>query len=106
MVVRPPRQVSRAPSGETALDVLAYELRAEQASSLGHAGRKVEAILAALRACESDGPARDALVMDAAEAVYFYFIQRELVGLRNTAQTIRDYAIPADVLARLGCKRP
>jgi hypothetical protein len=105
MVVRPPQQLSRPSSRETALDILGYELRAEQASSLGHAGRKVEAVLAALRACERGSEAREALIMDAAEIVYAYFIQRELVGLRNTAQTIRDYAIPPEVIARLGCKR-
>ena len=42
MVVRPPRQFSKGPSQETGLDILGHELRAEQAASLGHAGRKVE----------------------------------------------------------------
>jgi hypothetical protein len=106
MAVRPPRHLSHALSGEAGLDILGHELRAEQASSLGHAGRKVEATLAALRACDGEGAARQALILDAADAVYAYFIQRELVGLRNTAQTIRDYAIPSEVLARLGCRRP
>jgi hypothetical protein len=80
-------------------------MRAEQAASLGHAGRKVETTLGALRAFEGEAGMRDALLADAADAVWAYFIQRELIGLRNTAQAIRDYAIPREVLARLGISR-
>jgi len=105
MAVRPPRHLSHALSGEAGLDILGHELRAEQASSLGHAGRKVEATLAALRGFEGEAAAREALLSDAADAVWAYFIQRELIGLRNTAQAIRDYAIPREVLARLGISR-
>jgi hypothetical protein len=38
----------------------------------------------------------------AAQAVYAYFIQRELCGLRRHRDVIREYAIPDEVLARLG----
>ena len=102
MTVRPPQNLSRSFSLETSFDVLGHELRAEQAASLGHAGRKVEATLSALRAHQGNGEERVALVAAAAQAVYAYFIQRELIGLRNTAQTVRDYGIPGEVLARLG----
>ena len=35
-------------------------------------------------------------------AVYAYFIQRELCGLRRHHDVIREYRIPAEVLVRLG----
>jgi hypothetical protein len=105
MFVRPPCHLSSAFSVRTGLDILGHELRAEQASSLGHAGRKVEATLAALRRFEGGVEAREELLSETAEAVYAYFIQRELIGLHNTAQTVRDYGIPREVLARLGCSR-
>src|SRR5690242_8835118 len=102
MTLRPPQSLSGRGLAERSLDILGYELRAEQASSLGRAGRRVEATLATLRGFGGSAEARDELVRAAADAVYAYFIQRELIGLRNTAQTVRDYAIPGEVLVRLG----
>ena len=104
MTVRPPQNLSRPPSLATGFDVLSHELRAEAAAALGHAGRKVEATLAALKAHEGDAEERAAKLKAAAEAVYAYFIQRELLGLRNTALTVRDYGIPDEVLLRLGAR--
>ena len=45
---------------------------------------------------------RDEALDRAAEAVYGFLIQRELLGLRDRETVIRDYSIPAEVLARLG----
>jgi len=105
MFVRPPRHLSHASSAETGFDILGHELEAEQASSLGHVGRKVETALAALREFEGDAAAREELLFIAADAVYALLVQREVMGLRNTAQVVRDYCIPSDVLARLGASR-
>jgi hypothetical protein len=105
MSLRPPRHLAPGRLVEAGYDLLGHEMRAEQASSLGHAGRKVEAALAALRAFEGEAGMRERLLDDAADAVWGYFIQRELIGLRNTAQAVRDYAIPGEVLARLGVSR-
>jgi hypothetical protein len=74
------------------------------ASSLGRAGRRVEETLARLAAAEAGDPMRPDLLADAADAVYWYFIQRELCGLRRHADVIREYAIPKAVLARLGAR--
>jgi len=102
MIVRPPQTLLRSTALETGFDMLGHELRAECAAALGHAGRKVEATLAALRAHQGGPEARAAKLKAAAEAVHAYFIQREIIGLRNTAQPIRDYGIPGEVLVRLG----
>lgn len=105
MFVRPPRILDRRPRADTGLDILGHEVRAEQASSLGHAGRKVEASLRALSDFTGDASERAALADAAAEAVYAYIVQREVIGLRNTAEVIRDFAVPREVMARLGATR-
>lgn len=89
---------------ETRLSAVDQEILAEKATSLGNAGRKVEACLEKLRAHQDGHEARLALVKSAADAVYAYFVQRELCGFRRHDDIIRDYAIPREVLVRLGTK--
>jgi hypothetical protein len=89
---------------ETTLGAVDQEILAEKAISLGNAGRKVEKSLEKLRAHVGKDEARAALVRSAADAVYAYFVQRELCGLRRHDDIIRDYAIPREVLVRLGAK--
>ena len=102
MSLRPPGLGRITP--ETALDLLEHEVAGEMASSLGRAGRRVEETLARLAASEAGDPARPDRLADAADAVYWYFIQRELCGLRRHADVIREYGIPKAVLARLGAR--
>lgn len=87
---------------QTGLDTLDYELAGEMASSLARAGDRVAKAMAALNAHDARDAERAPLVKAAAEAVHAYFIQRELIGLRRHQDAIRDYGIPAEVLARLG----
>lgn len=104
MSVRPPSILHTKSASETAFDVLGHEVLAEKASALGRAGRQVESSLAELRKHGRDSGGRGAALKDAAEAVYAYFIQRELCGLRRHQDVIREYQIPNEVLARLGAK--
>ncbi|WP_228259714.1 DUF6665 family protein [Siculibacillus lacustris] len=76
------------------------EILGEQASALGRAGRRVEATLAALAA--GDASDHDRLIRAAAEAVWAYFIQREVCGLRRHDEAIAVYGIPREVLVRVG----
>jgi len=105
MSLRPPSQysASRMPGAGGVDDLpglLDHEIAAEKASALGRAGEKVEKALAKLRQA---GPRERPQALKAASAaVYAYFIQRELCGLKRHHDAIRDYAIPAEVLARLG----
>lgn len=89
-----------------AYDLLKAELAGESASSLGHHGRQVEAAMIALRAFDAaaQGAAeeRTALLRRAAKAVWAYFVQRELCGMRDHRWVINDYGITNEVLARLG----
>jgi hypothetical protein len=88
-----------ADSGEAALR---YELVEEQAATLGRMGRKAEAALAALEAHEGDG--RGEAVRAAADAVWCFLVQREVMGLRDRARIVADYDIPREVMARLGVR--
>ena len=88
-----------ADSGEAALR---YELVEEQAATLGRMGRKAEAALAALKAHEGEG--RGDAVKAAADAVWCFLVQREVMGLRDRARIVADYDIPREVMARLGAR--
>jgi len=88
-----------ADSGEAALR---YELVEEQAAALGRMGRKAEAALAALKAHEGEG--RGEAVKAAADAVWCFLVQREVMGLRDRARIVADYDIPREVMVRLGAR--
>lgn len=102
MAVRPPSQYARSAVGGpvNTLSPLDHEIMGEKAASLGRAGERVQLTLRRLN--EGRPEARERLLREAAQAVYAYFIQRELCGLRRHADVIREYAIPGEVLARLG----
>lgn len=100
--LRMPQSFARRLGIETGDAVLRYELLEEQASSLGRAGRKVEAALAALNAHEGEG--RETLLKAAADAVWSFLVQREIMGFRDRAAVVAQYAIPREVLNRLGVR--
>jgi hypothetical protein len=88
---------------ETGDAVLRHELLEEQAQSLGRAGRKVEAALTALKD-HPGGEGRTAVLKAAADAVWSFMVQREVMGLRDRNAVIAQYDIPREVLARLGAR--
>ena len=92
---------------ETGEAVLQYELMEEQAHALGRSGEKVEKALAALRAHDAAGgaaEARAALLKAAADAVWGFLVQREVMGMRDRAAIVAQYAIPKEVLNRIGAR--
>lgn len=99
---RPPQSLVQRLKGEEADAAVRSEIVQEQAASLGRVGRKAEAALAALKAHEGDGRAE--VLKNAAEAVWCFHVQREVMGLRDRAQIVADYQIPREVMARLGAR--
>ena len=91
---------------DAAFNVLQTDIVAEKAASLGHQGRQMEKALKALRDFDALGggaaEARLRLVKAAARDVWSFLVQRELCGLRDQKQIIAEYAIPGEVLVRLG----
>jgi hypothetical protein len=114
MTVRLPSGLGKASISDVLFDALGHEILAEKASALGRAGEKAGAALARLdahaqsratepAAAEHDSR-RQALLKEAADAVYAFFIQRELCGLRRHDAVIRELGIPREVLVRLGAR--
>lgn len=98
----------RSPHGSKgAPDPLEAEVAAEKAAALGQTGRRMEQALADLRACAAPpgSDERERLLDEAADRVWHYLIQRELIGLREHKRVIADYAIPAEVMNRVGAVR-
>jgi hypothetical protein len=83
---------------------LEHAINAERAITLGRLGREVEAALLAWQSTrEAREPERRAAALQAcADAVWRYFIQRELQGLMRHEPVIEFYQIPQEVLARVG----
>jgi hypothetical protein len=103
MTLRLPQTLSGS-AARTALDVMGAEIRVEKAASLERTAQAAGKAVAALHAAAATDLQRPRLVAQAADIVYGYFIQRELMGLTSHAGVIRDLAIPREVLVRLGAK--
>jgi hypothetical protein len=91
-------------------DPLRRALAGESAAALGRLGQRLEASLQALRALGDGEPADDAererRVYACADAVWLYFVQREVCGLVNHEYVIEAYGIPWEVLTKVGASRP
>jgi hypothetical protein len=97
---------------QTPADLLEHEFAQEKASALGRLGRALEHAIAALaefdRERAADEPAaqrkqqRAVLVAQASVALWYFVVQREACGLRDSRQVLRDYRVPPEVAARMG----
>jgi hypothetical protein len=113
MSLRPPSSASGSSVSEVLFDALGHEILSEKAAALGRAGAQAELCLVRLRAHTDEDDAESAgerearrkkLLKEAADAVYAFFIQRELCGLRRHDAVIRELGIPREVLVRLGAR--
>jgi hypothetical protein len=102
---------------KTGYDVLEYELRQEQAATIGRLARELQDSLGALdsfdrqassgkTAADRRDPQRAHLVDAAAYALWNFVVQRECSGFRGTEQLLKDYAVPGEVRAKMGVVRP
>jgi len=102
---------------KTGWDVLQHEIREEQAATIGRLGRELQDALDALKAFDrrassatmaADGrnSQRERLVDAAGYALWSFVVQRDCSGFRFTEQVLEDYAVPAEVRARMGVMRP
>jgi hypothetical protein len=100
--LRMPQSLSKRLGVETGEAALRYELLQEQAASLGRQGDRLERALAALR--DAGAEARPAALAAAAEAAWCFFVQREVMGLRDRTAVVAHYRIPREVLNRIGAR--
>jgi hypothetical protein len=106
MSLRMPQSLAGARAGEAAFTLLDGELFAEKATNLGRLGRAVEAALSELAAApDAASERREALLQAASATVWRYFVQREMCGASDHRDAIALYAIPREVLNRLGSVR-
>jgi len=125
MSLRPPRQFSGRAGLDPIQAALEAELLREKAGTLSRMAQRLEKALAALDAGQRGGLAlldpppqsgekdprasagreREKLLDEAAEALWYLIIQRELMGLGGEERVCRDYRVPAAVRARLGVRR-
>lgn len=104
MTLRTPRNLSTSPTFETGLSALGAEIAQERAIALGRVGRDVEAAVGRLKDIDANAPERARFIAAAADATWSLFVQRDACGLFDHAPAIADYAIPPEVLARVGAR--
>lgn|GEM_PF-831579 len=93
------------------VDVLEYELFQEKASTLARMGGKLKSALDALAAYDAaheprtDDTERAELVATAGEMLWYYVVQREVCGLRDTDAVLRHLGVPKEVRLKMGMRR-
>lgn len=107
MALRKPRTLA---GGDSGFDVLQYEVMQEKAAVLARVGRKLQAALDELAVFDADPRAgtsadRDALVGAAGEALWYYVIQREVMGIPASDAMLRELGVPREVRLRMGLNR-
>ncbi len=100
MTLRDSLDLIKAVNPEGGQAVLEHEIMAERASSLGAAEAKVARTMDALRAEHTSET-----LADAREAVWAYFVQRELAGFKRHQDVIAAFGITREVLNGLGVVR-
>lgn len=113
MNVRAPQSFRQAADVDPLSAALAHEILAEKAGTYGRLMRRLEKSLAALTTFDenhSAGPLaedladmRDGLLADAADALWFVIIQRDLCGFGHTARFLADLGVSKEVQLRMGC---
>jgi hypothetical protein len=92
------------------VDVLEHELLQEKVATLARMGAKLNTALEALAAHDAAHPKRadDAeraeLVAAAGEALWYYVVQREVCGLRDTDAVLRGLGVPREVQLKMGIR--
>jgi hypothetical protein len=101
-------------SASGGFDALQYEILQEKTAVLARVGRRLEAALARLAefdaarepdAAKDAAVDRDGLVAQAGEALWYYVIQREVLGLGGLEAVLRDFKVPREVRLRMGLPR-
>lgn len=94
----------KAVKPENGYAVLENEIMGERAASLGRGEARVAVALNALKSAAPDADSA-ALLAEAQDAVWRYFVQRELCGFRRHNDVIAAFSIPRAVLNGLGVVR-
>jgi hypothetical protein len=106
---RPGSVILESMSEKEPLQALLDEFAGERAHALGRIAARMERALAELRAFDEaglDGQAgavtREELVAAAAEWVWYYVVQRDVMGWHRHDEALRFYDVPGEVIVRMG----
>ena len=100
MALRDSLDLIRAVNPEGGYAVLEHEIMAERASSLGAAEQRVKTSVDAYLSSEKADRSQE--LATAQQAVWGYFVQRELIGFTRHQDVIAAFSIPREVLNGLG----
>lgn len=94
---------------------LELELQEEKVATLARIGNKMDEALRKLREFEvtlqgrpsrpDDLTTHEELLVEAAEKVWFYVVQRDSIGLVESPEDLRERGVPAEVIRRMGPRR-
>jgi hypothetical protein len=90
------------------MDAVQREIMEEKAQSLARTERRVLHALAAYRTenvHRTPGPSAD-IDWDLVDAVTALVVQREACGLGDSKYLFEFYGVPAEIVARIGVRRP
>ncbi|HEX8393397.1 MAG TPA: DUF6665 family protein [Longimicrobium sp.] len=99
------------PESTRDVDPLRYEIMQEQAAVLARLGTALHTALQKLAAFDAVRGAgerpgeRDALVGAAGEALWYYVVQREVLGFGVGENLLRELGVPREVRLRMGLNR-
>jgi hypothetical protein len=109
MALKLPRGLRGSSDADGGVDPLAYEIMQEKAAVLARMGRGVQQALERLQAFDAaaggDPAERDALVGAAGEALWYFVVQREVLGLRDSEAVMRELRVSREVRLRMGLNR-
>ena len=97
-----------APPDPVEIDTAEYEQQLRESNDFRTEaiGNDAQAIADAYKAKEHLPHVIDCILDDAAERVHFVLIQRDAMQLSRSETFFQDYEVPAEVIARLGKRRP
>ena len=99
----PNRGLSRL--SERNVESVEAEIAQEKASALSRMSTRFQEAMARLEAFDPEGAEageREKLVAAAGEALWYYVVQREAIGLRDVGMVLREFRVPREVYVRMG----
>jgi hypothetical protein len=98
-------------SRKDAVNPLSVVIRGETAGALGQSGRRLKRAMEALRAFDHGerrrgAGRRESLVHEAAEALYHYVVQKELLQIQDPEMVTRVYGVTPEIWKLMGVLEP
>jgi len=91
------------------MDAVQHEIMGEKAGALQRTERCFLDALEAYReqqaAASHNAARREGALWDLVEAVTWFVVQREAIGMRDAKQLLEFYEVPPEIVRRLGVRR-